>query len=92
MTLEEFLDHHMDKDVHDLIIVDEHGNAIISDLPGKAYQMVEIINASYIKIARLKIKKEGPLETKFAHSPLKLVKSIYSIRINENFLFNSFPC
>jgi len=32
MTIEEFLDHHMDKDVHDVIIVDEQRNDITSEL------------------------------------------------------------
>ena len=45
-TLEEFLDHHMDKDVHDVIIVDEQGNDITSDVPGETYEMVEIIQVS----------------------------------------------
>ena len=63
MTLEEFIDHHMDKDVHDVIIIDEQGNDITSELPGETYQMVKIIEVSYSKVARVKIKKEGGLET-----------------------------
>ncbi|MDY0294735.1 MAG: hypothetical protein RBQ71_02900 [Acholeplasmataceae bacterium] len=45
ITLEEFLNHHMDNDVHEVIIVDEQGNAITSEIPGNAYQMIEIIEA-----------------------------------------------
>lgn len=62
MTLEEFLDHHMHKDVHDVIIVDQQGNEITLELPGTAYQMIEVIEATYLKVAHVKIKKEGRLE------------------------------
>jgi len=56
MTLEEFLDHHMDKDVHDVIIVDEQGNEITLDIPEESYQMLEVIVTTYLKVARVKLR------------------------------------
>jgi len=54
MKLETFIDHHMDKDVSDIIIVDHNGNEII--LPGNQYDKVEMQEVNYIKNVRIKIK------------------------------------
>lgn len=56
MTLEEFLDHHMDKDVHDVIIVDEQGNEITNKLNEKAYNQAVIISFIYERIIRIKVR------------------------------------
>ncbi len=52
----------MDKDVHDVIIIDEQGNDITSEVPGESYQINEILEVSYFKVARVKIKKEECLQ------------------------------
>ncbi|HOI85719.1 MAG TPA: hypothetical protein PLP48_06525 [Acholeplasmataceae bacterium] len=55
MNLEEFLDHHMDKDVHDVILVDDLGKDITSEIPGAKYNTLEIGEVQYQKYAVVKI-------------------------------------
>lgn len=57
MNLEELLDFHLEKDTADVIILDEEGKIISDSLHGDHYVFCQVIDVSYEKVARVKVKR-----------------------------------
>lgn len=59
MKLDHFLDHELRKETMDVVILDEQGNDITTNLSGEQYNKCEIIHVKYELIARVVVKTKN---------------------------------
>lgn len=61
MILEKFLDTMLKKETSDVVFVNEDGDEITDQLNGE-YDKYDVIEATYILVARIKIKKNSAMK------------------------------